>query len=177
MPKIAPNYKRETLNQLVNLFWTMLCFFPVVWLWIRTGIGLWFYLFLLCSLITGMLPGYFYNKLQLSHDRALYEKVGVKQIRKVVQNGDWIKKLGRSNELQIVRNRSQAKQYLRIIAMYERYHWVCFAFFSLSCIYAFYGGYVVEGILVIGANVIYNVATILLQQYNKLKVMEIKKSL
>ncbi|MCB0710093.1 MAG: hypothetical protein KDC15_11960, partial [Chitinophagaceae bacterium] len=64
-------------------------------------------------------------------------------------------------------------QYLSTIAMNERFHWMCFVFFMLSSIYAFTQGIILLGFLMFLANIPYNVASLLLQQYNKLRILKI----
>jgi hypothetical protein len=111
----SPN--REILNQLINFFWTALSFAPVVWFWIEDGINLYFYLFAALSLIISILPEKIFRLLALSSQRSLYEKLGVKQIRKFVQNGTVINAVTNKQRRSVVTGVSQAKRYLKTIAM------------------------------------------------------------
>src|SRR5215831_10992252 len=84
MSNRSTKYTKQTLNQFINFFWTILSFAPIVWFWIREGINIYFYFFVAVSLIIAVLPlGLF----TLSSGRRIYERLGVKQIRKFVQNG------------------------------------------------------------------------------------------
>jgi len=162
--------RREILNQLINSFWTVLSFTPVVWFWIKDGINLYFYLSLEISVIIGVLPEKIYKLLTLSSRRNVYEKLGVKQIRKLVQNGTVVNAVTNNQKRFVVTGVSQAKQYLTTIAMYERFHWVCFTFFLLTGIRCFWVGDFKLGLLITATNILYNVCSILLQQYNKLRI-------
>lgn len=170
MPAHPAVYKRETLNQLINFFWTVLCFAPILWFWITEGINIYFYLFLVFSLALGILPEKMLNLLTLSSKKRFYERMGVKQIRRFVQNGDLVKSVSTKQKLQIVNNLSQALQFKKTIAMYERFHWICFTFFLLSAILCITAGRIETGLIITAANLLYNVSSILLQQYNKIRI-------
>jgi hypothetical protein len=162
--------KREILNQLINSFWTVLCFTPVIWFWIKHGINLYFQMTLALSLIIGILPGKIFSLLILSSRRSVYEKLGVKHIRKLVQNGTVVNAIPHNQKRFVLTRVSQAKQYLKTIAMYERFHWICFTFFLMTTIRCFMVGDFKLGIATAAVNILYNVCSILLQQYNKLRI-------
>jgi hypothetical protein len=169
----SPGPKREILNQLINFFWTILCFAPVVWFWIRQGVNIYFYLFTGISIVVGLLPEKILNLFMLSSGRKLYEKLGVKQVRKWVQNGDIIRDATRTSNHSIINSISMARRYLKTIAMYERYHWVCFSFFLLTAIFCFFEHHPNFALLITEANILYNLSSILLQQYNKIRIKRI----
>ncbi len=168
-------YKREIVNQLISFSWTVLCFTPVLWYWIKEGLNLNFYLSVAAALIVGILPEKILNVLTVSSKRKFYEKLGVKFIRKFVQNGDVARIMSDTRDRFIIRGVSQAQRYLNTIAMYERYHWICFTFFLLTTIYCFYTGDWKPGMLILAANVLYNLTSILLQQYNKTRIRKITR--
>ncbi len=166
-------YKRELLNQFINFFWTILCFAPVILFWIKEGISLYFYLFIGTALIMGILPNKILDLFMLSSNRRLYEKLGVKQIRKFVQNGDTVNAMTNEQKKSIINGIEQAQQYLKTIAMYERFHWACFAFFLLTTIRCFFTGHLKLAWVITIANMLYNVSSVLLQQYNKVRIKKI----
>jgi hypothetical protein len=166
----SPGYKRALLNQFINFFWTILCFAPVLMFWINDGINLYFYSSIVIALIFGILPEKILNRLMLSSGRKFYERFGVKFIRKFVQNGDAVKSMTNNRNRFIINGVFQAQQYLKTIAMYERFHWVCFTFFLLTVIRCFFTGNFKLGLAISAANVVYNLCTILLQQYNKIRI-------
>jgi len=110
--------KREFVNQMINFFWTILCFTPVIWFWTKEGINRYFYLFILSALLTGLMPKKILDLLMLSSDRNFYEKLGVKRVRKFVQNGDVIRRISGKQEHFVISDAVQARQYLKTIAMY-----------------------------------------------------------
>ena len=166
----SPGYKRELLNQLINFFWTILFFAPVLLFWINEGINLYFYLSIAFALILGILPEKILNRLMLSSNRKFYERLGVRFIRNFVQNGDAVKAMTNTRNRFIIHGVFQAQQYLKTIAMYERFHWICFTFFLFTAIRCFFTGNFKLGLAISAANVLYNLSTILLQQYNKIRI-------
>src|ERR1700743_2022404 len=108
------------MGQLINAFWTLLCFAPVVAYWYRAGslIDLWLLLGL--SLTGLVIPA---RWLQLSQQPAFYEKLGVKCIRRFVQDGDNFKCR------KVIHNLESARRYQSTVRMYERFHLLCLIFF------------------------------------------------
>ncbi len=160
----------QLFNQFINVFWSLFAFAPIIWFWKMVGINHWFIFFLAIAIACSLIPRKLLEKVRISDDLVVYERFGVKFIRKFVQNGDWIKSLPSSASKPQIRNTLQAYNYLKTVAMYERFHWMCFAFFLNSAFYAFLCGYVLLGIWITVANIIYNVTSILLQQYNRLRL-------
>jgi len=164
--------KRKVLNQLLNCWWALVGFAPVYYHWHFSGLDGWFYLFLAISLLAALLPEKAYTYLAYSRRCSAYETLGVKIIRKFAQNGDFTAGIagGRADDQRTVRSVGTARQYLRTVAMYERFHWTCFVFFLLSTVHAYTSGKYWTGTFIIVANVVFNVSTLLLQQYNKLRI-------
>ena len=167
------SYEIGFLNQLINAFWTFLCFAPVVSYWIAIRIDTWFYLFLVSAFLIGLLPERILNKCQMSNRRKTYERAGAKLIRKFVQNGDWLNYIRLNRKHIVINDVGQADKYLKTIAMYERYHWMCFIFFLFTTIHGFVSGYITDGCLIIASNILYNVSAIFLQQYNKMRIKQL----
>lgn len=167
-------YKRDILNQIINFFWTALCFTPVFWFWFQEGIdNIYFYVFLSVALLFGVLPGKILSKLALSADKKVYEKYGIKFIRKFVQNGDMVNSHAKTSGATSIKNKVQARKYLKTIAMYERYHWICLIFFLLTSIYSVLNRHFLFGFSILAANLLYNLIPIFLQQYNKIRINKI----
>ena len=166
--------KNQAINQFVNFFWTVLCFIPVLTYWFG-NYTCWLYIFFLFSLIFALLPGVVFRRFQLSRNRKFYERLGVKFIRQFVQNGTFVNRAIRKNnpEYKLIKDRTQARQYLNTINMYERYHLLCFIFFALTFIHSLINQRYITAVLILVVNVIYDVYPILIQQYNKLRVMKI----
>ncbi len=167
-------YKRDMLNQIINFFWTALCFSPVFWFWFQEGIdNIYFYVFLGVALFFGALPEKILNKFTLSADKKVYEKYGIKFIRKFVQNGDIVNSHSKTPGATAIKDKAQERKYLKTIAMYERYHWICLIFFLVTSIYGFFNGHLLFGFSISIANLLYNLIPIFLQQYNKIRIKKI----
>ncbi|HYG38399.1 MAG TPA: hypothetical protein VD908_07275 [Cytophagales bacterium] len=157
------------LNLLINFFWTVLGFTAIFWYWYIYKTDFWFYIFLVVSILPVMLPESIVGRLQLSNRKTFYEKLGVRLIRKVVQNGDWTRYVSKQVHA-IIKNPSQAKKYKNSILVYERYHILCFSFFFLTSIHCLASeNYLFAGLIFI-SNLFYNVLAILLQQYNRVRI-------
>jgi len=157
------------MNQAVNFFWTILCFIPVIGFWVVAGNMAYCYVFIGLSVVCMIIPA---RILQLSNTPKFYERLGIKTIRKFVQNGDFANRYIRKGKpaYQIVADRASAMKYMNTILMYERYHFMCFVFFLLTAVYAMMINQYAMAVLIFLANVIYNICPILLQQYNKARV-------
>lgn len=165
--------KKQFLNQCINFIWTFLCFTPIVFFWIFAGPGIWFYIFLIISFAAGFLPSNFFG---LSSSPEYYEKLGVRWIRKFVQNGDFVNRLLK-NEKKIgktIKNKSHAKKYLKTVSMYEKYHIICFIFFCLSGSFAIVKQEFMYFILIMASNILYNICPIILQQYNRTRILGLR---
>lgn len=164
------------LNQLLNLFWTLLFFAPLGYYWgiyfAESKSELTFVLIVGVSILIYMLPKKWMQALILGKTKKAYEHIGIKFFRWFVQNGTLIKKIRRKRIQRsgIIRNRTEAFNYLNTIAMQERFHYCCFTFFLLSTVYATYYGQVGLATVITFCNILYNVYPILLQQYNKLRI-------
>jgi hypothetical protein len=163
---------KNVINQLLNLFWTSLCFAPIVWYWYQNKLDFWWYLFLAMALTSLFLSKKTLEKLTFFKRRRQYEKWQVKSVRWLAQNGTFANRFGKEKERDLqIKNIIQAKRYLKTIAMYERYHWMCLIFFLFTSIHALVAGKLLLSLLTMMANAIYNLASILLQQYNKMRIM------
>jgi hypothetical protein len=153
-------------NQLLNIVWTIIGFLPVCLFWFNVEIGLSFLISLICSFVAACLPERIYIQLHISKDYKKFEALGVRFLKRFSQHGDF-KKNGAKG----------IKSYLGTLAMFERFHYICLVFFLASCIYAFLDQQIVLGLMIFLANAIYNVFPILLQQYNRLRMMKVLNQL
>lgn len=166
----------QVLNQFINVFWTIFAFIPIFWLWATVGINHWFYTILGIAALFLLMPQKMLTQFKLRKSRKAYEKMGVKFIRKLAQDGDLVKSLSNATSPSKINNRIQAQKYLSTIAMYERFHWLCFIFFTGSAVYAFVCEFIWMGIWIILANIVYNLSSIMLQQYNRLRLGFLQKN-
>jgi hypothetical protein len=160
------------LNQLLNAIWTILGFSCVLLYWIDVPLYPWFYLFMILSVL-----GLFVNPAvyKLSKQLSFYEKIGVKVIKKFVQDGDLVNKVSPAGNFKIVNQRDDLKKYLSSINMYEKYHVLCFVFFSLTTIHSLVNEQMLIALGITASNVFYNFYPVALQQYNRAKIVRILK--
>lgn len=160
------------MNQAINFFWTILFFIPVITYWLAANSLLWCLIFIGVSVVSSFLP---VSQIQLSNNPRFYENFGVKFVRKFVQNGEFINRLIRKAKpnYRIIKSKANAVQYMKTIMMYERYHFICFVFFSLTTLHALITSHYTLSVLAIIANIIYNIYPILLQQYNRARVSKL----
>jgi len=164
---MKPPAIRQVLNQLLNLFWTAVCSMPLIIYWVRAEKTY------LLPLLALSIPGIFISSkiYQLSKRTRVYKSLGVKWVRFFVQDGDLIGRLtGKSGEPRIITNRTRGRKYLKTIMVYERFHVLCFLFFTFTTIHAVWFGDVEMAMVITGSNIIYNIYPLLLQQYNRIRV-------
>ena len=152
---------KAMLNQVLNVSWTIAGFFPVCYFWFLQGIQWPFYVLVFASLASCFFPEAIYQKLAISNDQRVYRRLGVKFIRKFAQDGNFQPSHGIG-----------VKKYLQKIQMFERYHFCCLIFFQASSVYACYNEQYALSFSIFAANIIYNVYPILLQQYNKIRILK-----
>lgn len=167
-------YYRIFLNQAINIFWTVLCFFPIFWLWLNLGgRNIWLYISMAIALLIGSVPGWAMDKTLLSDESKFYERLGARFVRKFVQDGDIVNYMSRQNKAEASRGNDYPKGYLKTISMYERFHWICMVFFTFSGIIGLVYGYFTLGASILFLNIPYNAIPIFLQQYNKVRIKRI----
>jgi len=156
-------------NQLINFFWTALCFGGIIVYWFDSPSVKPLLPFIIISLMSAVVPSKYY---QLSRRSKYYERLGVKKIRFFVQDGNWRWSVSKDKQaaIKLIGSRSQAAKYLKTVKMYERYHLICLVFFSLSGYHAFAHNRIGLAIIITLSNVVYNVCPMLLQQYNRVRI-------
>lgn len=154
-------------NQVLNLFWTALGCLPFLIYWIGRGADQSFYIFLALSFVPVLLPRKVLNLLRISRRRRFYEKLGIRTVRRFVQDGDIIRKAAPVSHTRALRNVEDARKYLRKSEVFERYHLMGFVFFTLSIIEAIGEVGVLMLSCMVLSNLIYNVLPVLLQQYTR----------
>ncbi|KQS33927.1 hypothetical protein [Dyadobacter sp. Leaf189] len=167
------------LNQLINVFWTIVSFSLVGWYWgefFSEKQSLWMlYIILVISVFSFNIPAKWISNLNLSTKTRTYELAGIRAMRWLVQDGMLVnriqQKLGKKHK--VISSRQSARSYLGKIAIQERYHYSCFVFFTLSAVSAIPAGKLQMALLITFWNIIYNVYPILLQQYNRLRIQKL----
>jgi hypothetical protein len=167
------------LNQLINVFWTIISFSVVGWYWgeyFAEDRAEWLlYVFIVASVLAFNIPVKLISALNLSTNLRTYEWIGVRAMRWLVQDGMLVHRVNQrlGKDQKVIPNRQAARKYLNKIVVQERYHYSCFVFFSLSSVSAIPTGKIGLALLMAISNIIYNVYPILLQQYNRLRIRKL----
>ncbi|HEY4061712.1 MAG TPA: hypothetical protein VGM30_07415 [Puia sp.] len=164
-------------NQLSNVFWSVLGFAPIGYFcYTRMEAG-WLYLFLALSLPVVVLPHSFYDIIQIGRTTAVYERIGIRIVRKFTQDGDWVNRLIRRRfpKYKVFDSYPSIRKHLRRAYMIEKIHLAFFLFFLYVTIYALVNGYLFwAGVLTL-TNLGFNVYPNLLQQYNRLRLRQLMR--
>jgi len=160
------------LNQILNAIWTIIGFSGVLIYWLNVPLYPWFYIFMILSVSILFLNPAIYK---LSRHLSFYEKMGVKVVKKFVQDGDLVNKVSSKGKTKAGTKREQLTKHLSNITMYEKYHILCLVFFTLTTIHALVEGRILIAVGIMISNVFYNFYPVALQQYNRAKILRIFK--
>lgn len=171
------NWKAQGLNQLINVFWSVISFGPLVYFCYVYMYNRWFYVFLGLS-ITGMLvPEKWLAGFTLSKSPAFYRKTGVRFAQNFTQDGALINRFIRKENpgYEAIRSKKSIEKLRKKGLINEKFHLMMFIYFLLTTIYAFAHLYWIWGLLITINNIIFNVYPVLLQHYNRLRLMRVMK--
>ena len=142
----------QIYNQIINLFWTTVCFVPVVSLWYQHYHPTILFASLAVSLLPVLIPTRYFSLLQVSRSRRFYESMSIKSLQSLTQDGRLVSTLAkRKNQ----HTRAAHKNYKSKIAMYEKYHLICLVFFLVSFVYAIHRQAFLLSLLIFMTNIIY----------------------
>lgn len=164
-------------NQLINFFWSILAFVPVVYFCYQYLPLKLLYIFSGISCIVIFLPNSLLNKIQLSQSTKAYTKIGIRFIKKYTQDGDRVNQLIKNQHPQYkyVENKRAIQKLIGKSYMQEKFHYIVFVFFICLMIYAIAEKLIGWAIFISIANIIYNLYPIILQQYNRIRINSILK--
>lgn len=167
--------KQQVIDQTINLFYTIVFYTPVVALWyMEYNPGL-FWPALILSLLPFFAGDEIFNRLQLSHDKRFYRLLGIPYFQTFTQKGKYAKKLGLLLENKSASfSRSEPISLKREIMVFEKYHYACFLFFTITTVSAIHEGRYGLFLALCLSNILYNVVPILIQQYNKLRLKKLE---
>ena len=162
----------QIYNQIINLFWTTVCFAPIVRLWYLYFHPTILIVSLAVSFLPVLIPTKYFGILQISRNRKFYESLSIKALQSLTQDGKLVSTLAdkQNQHYRIIKKRVVRKTYKSQIALYERYHIICLVFFSISFVYAIHQRVLLISFLILFSNIVYNIIPILIQQYNKLRL-------
>ena len=164
-------------NQITNIFGSILNFTPIGYFWFMAMDLKWLYILLAISLLAGFLPKFFFDRIQLSPTTSLYEKIGIRTVKKFTQDGDLINRLIRRkfSQYRIFDNHLSIQKHLNKAYSIEKIHFIMFLFFLLTSIYALTQGYVWWAVMITINNLVFNLYPNFLQQYNRLRLRHLMK--
>jgi hypothetical protein len=160
-------------NMIPNLIWSIINLTPVT-IFCFTLIELkTVYIFLAASLIPIFLKNSFLDKLQIGRTSGIYKKLGVHVINKLAQNGAIINALMKRKfpgYKTVFYRQKSISSLINQTYVFEKFHLICFLFFSLIVIYAFVHGHMYWASIILLTNLGYNIYPNLLQQYIRVKL-------
>lgn len=164
-------------NQLINFFWTILAFVPVVYFCYQYLPLKLVYIFSGISCIVIFLPNSLLNKIQLSQSTKAYTKIGIRFIKKYTQDGDLVNRFIKNQHprYKYVENKQAIQKLIGKSYMQEKFHYIVFVFFICLMIYAIIQRLIGWAIFMGIANIIYNLYPIFLQQYNRIRIDNLLK--
>ncbi len=159
-------------NQLINFFWTILTFGPVVYFcYLYLPVKL-LYIFSGISCLVIFLPTSLLNKIQLSQSAKAYKKIGIRFIKKYTQDGDLVNRFIKKQypKYKYVENKQDIKKLIGKSYMQEKFHYMVFVFFICIMVFAIMYKLIAWAVFMGIANIIYNLYPIFLQQYNRIRI-------
>lgn len=150
MIQLDPKIITGALNQGLNLIWTLLAFTPNILIWHLSFSLNNLLISILLSLLIGGLIKQGGTRLQISHKRKFYEKLGVREFQKFTQDSYHIKRLiEKTGGQKLYFRRNLYLNQMKKIQMYEQYHLVCLVFFSFSAFIGIYNHLFIHTILMV----------------------------
>jgi hypothetical protein len=164
-------------NQLSNVFWSVLGFAPVGYFCYTRMELVWIYIFLALSLPVLLLPNGVYDAMQISRTTAVYERIGIRIVRKFTQDGDWVNRMIRRKfpKYKVFDSYPSIRRHLRKAYTIEKIHFAFFLFFLYASLYALVNKSFFWAGLIMLTNLIFNIYPNLLQQYNRLRLRQLMR--
>lgn len=120
--------------------------------------------------------GYFRTR-SFERNRCLYERLGVRVFKRFASNGDYINRWVRQRypSYRIVGRQQSIEAFLKQSIQGERWHLVLFLLGTFTQIYALRIGWYVWFLVLCAGNVVFNLYPILLQRYNRARVLALPR--
>ncbi|NEU10085.1 hypothetical protein GZH53_17295 [Flavihumibacter sp. R14] len=159
-------------NQILNAFWTVLAFIPVLRYWINYYSGPDLFWILGVSMVPLFLPASWFDYLQFSRKRSFYESIGIRKMQAFTQDGYLVNQLIRRTKpgYRTVRSRRDYNSLRSRMLVYEKFHWACFDFFLLTFCLALREHEYGLAAFILLANLFYNLVPVLIQQYIRVRM-------
>ncbi|WP_423148992.1 hypothetical protein [Rubrolithibacter danxiaensis] len=164
-----------TYNQIPVIFWSLLNLIPLGYFCYGYMDLKILYVLLTISILSGFLPHSFFKALQLGKSSTVYNRIGIRIVKKYTQDGDLVNKFVRRKfpEYKVLDSRESLRKPYNKTYFYEKVHFIMFLFFLFASVYALVKGLYVWALLLTVNNLIFNIYPIFLQQYNRIRVNRI----
>lgn len=165
-------------NAIPNFFWSVLHLSPVTVFCFTEMSPAWVYISLGASILPGLAPNSFFDRIQLGRSACIYKKIGIAVIRKYSQDGDLINRRiqRRFPGYKVIEKEGALKKYIQRTYIFERFHFILLLFFLFTAVYAAAQGRGWWALLICFSNLLYNLYPMWLQQYNRLRLLLILKN-
>lgn len=163
-------------NLIISLFWTLLCVGPVVgYFYLYMPVN-WLWVIVPMAFLPYFLPGSWLENYAVSTSRRVYERIGVRGLLSIVQHGRYINQQIRKRYpgYRIVYNRDTIRRKIKETYLFERFHYGLLLAFMIPIAHAL-SVYWYWGVVLIACNIGYNVYPILMQQYVRLRLIQMLK--
>jgi Glycosyl-4,4'-diaponeurosporenoate acyltransferase len=163
-----------------NLIWSVLFLYPIVKFCYSFVAPKTIYILLGVSLIPAFFPPVFFDLIQISRNKAFYERIGVKYINKFAQNGEFLNRYLRKKYPDfhpVLYNKQSAKKLYHQTYFFEKFHFSVFIFFAVITVYALVKRHPAWALVLSISNLFYNIYPNLLQQYLRLKLASVLKKI
>lgn len=163
------------VNQSINIFYTAIFFSPVICFWKDYYTTVFLKITLYLTILTFFLPSRVYTFLQVSQSSKFYRKIGIPKFQQLTQQGNLAQKLTKyfGGNSSLLSKEQKVDKLKRQISTFESFHCACLLFFVLTASYALFHQSLIFFFTIIVSNIFYNVIPILIQQYNRIRLINI----
>lgn len=127
------------------------------------------------SVATWWTPASYYRVRDFERDGRLYQRLGVRQFRSLVTDGDLINRHRRKSDpaFRLVKDRGSAQAFIARTVIAERGHMVWLIAGALSALWAVRVGLVGWATFITAGNLLVNLWPMLLQRYTRARIMRV----
>ena len=114
---------KTTFNYALSIFWTIIYLSPVLYFSYHYINPAWIYGILAAASIVYFIPGRMLEKVQAGNKISFYHKAGIRLVRRVTQDGDFVNNLVRNKVPGHKPQRENYKSLLRKFIFLEKFHY------------------------------------------------------
>lgn len=164
-------------NLVLNLFWTLLNLVPAVCYFYTYLTTAWLWIIVPVSLLPYFLPAVLFDRLSAGNSRHWYQRLGVHLLLDYVQQGRFINRMIRKRypTYRVIHNQLTIRRKINQTYMFERFHLGLLLDFFILTGHALTKAYWLWVAVLLLCNFVYNVYPILLQQYIRLRLGQLRR--